>query len=649
MIFSTHTSGNFLYGSRFRDTAGIKSERNKRVSFGGQVHSFAKEGLVTPGIALIASALTSAAGIKQIATNNSKAKSDLNFDETLELLKRNISANKIEVISDDKTGEKYIRLNCNLSLENLMKDELLNEKNLNIFDYIKAVNGNLKFGNTENVRLGNLEVIGGDADFSGAKIGKFGKVKRIGGNANFENAEIRTFGSLEEIGGNANFTGAKIHSLGALRIIGSNVEIKPGQFSKKYGYAYFKNAEIGDFGNLEEIKGDAFFQNAKMPSLGECTIVNDITQQAKIVSSGKLKKIGGLLRGYEEYPLLHADFVQKPHEEVQPEAKKEPEIKFLEIKPKKHSQPVQKPETVLQQQVHDNKTGSGASATPILLRNSVERSFSPISRSIKNDEAVKRSEFETISQDGFNLQSAVRNKLTETLLQSPESNNKTTVQNQNNIRNGIYHKEYQKMNFDKALLLLSYVAIDYEEIVDKKTGEKFIKIKGDFNFDDFQTLIPETDRQHSEDIFKFIKVIEGDANFSGIELKSLGKLEIINGNAYFKGAVIESLGELRKIGGNAYFVGSKIGKFDKKEDNTAGIVKSLGRIEEIDGDVHFISEDIKSLNPLRKIGGNLYFSYSVCNSCKSLEQIGGYQAVPTINDNIREFLESVCKNKKGRN
>ncbi len=109
-------------------------------------------------------------------------------------------------------------------------------------------------------------------------------------------------------------------------------------------------------------------------------------------------------------------------------------------------------------------------------------------------------------------------------------------------------------------------------------------------------------------LFKDIKKIEGDADFSDSKVQNLGKLESIGENAYFANSQIKDLGNLQSIGGHADFRKSQI--------------KDLGNLQSIGGDATFIDSQVQSLGNLQSIGGNANFQDSQVQSLGNLQSIG---------------------------
>ena len=85
----------------------------------------------------------------------------------------------------------------------------------------------------------------------------------------------------------------------------------------------------------------------------------------------------------------------------------------------------------------------------------------------------------------------------------------------------------------------------------------------------------------------------GDVNFAETQLTTV-PYKIIFGDADFRGSQIKNLGSLRSIGGNAYITGPKI--------------KSLGLLESIGGYACFGGSQVEDLGSLRSIGGNCFFT-----------------------------------------
>ena len=106
-----------------------------------------------------------------------------------------------------------------------------------------------------------------------------------------------------------------------------------------------------------------------------------------------------------------------------------------------------------------------------------------------------------------------------------------------------------------------------------------------------------------------LRSIGGSANFKYSQIKSLGLLESIGGNADFRDSQVEDMGSLRSIGGDAYITGPKI--------------KSLGLLESIGGNADFYDLQVEDMGSLRSIGGDADFGRSQVKSLGLLESIGG--------------------------
>ena len=120
---------------------------------------------------------------------------------------------------------------------------------------------------------------------------------------------------------------------------------------------------------------------------------------------------------------------------------------------------------------------------------------------------------------------------------------------------------------------------------------------GDVNFAETQlTTVP-------------YKIIFGDADFRGSQIKNLGSLRSIGGNADFRDLQVEDMGSLRSIGGSANFKYSQI--------------KSLGLLESIGGNADFRDSQVEDMGSLRSIGGDANFERSQVKSLGLLESIGG--------------------------
>ena len=111
-------------------------------------------------------------------------------------------------------------------------------------------------------------------------------------------------------------------------------------------------------------------------------------------------------------------------------------------------------------------------------------------------------------------------------------------------------------------------------------------------------------------LLKDVKVIAGDADFKGSEIKELKTLQYINGNANFEHSLIENLNNLRYIGGDASFRGTKI--------------KNMDNIQEIGRNADFSYSEITSLASLKNIGGDARFNDSKIKDMRNLQTIGRY-------------------------
>ena len=127
-----------------------------------------------------------------------------------------------------------------------------------------------------------------------------------------------------------------------------------------------------------------------------------------------------------------------------------------------------------------------------------------------------------------------------------------------------------------------------------------------------------------------LRSIGGSANFKYSQIKSLGLLESIGGNADFRDSQVEDMGSLRSIGGDAYITGPKIKSLGLLE-SIGGYacfggsrVEDLGSLRSIGGDANFERSQVKSLGLLESIGGNAYITGPKIKSLGLLESIGGY-------------------------
>ena len=140
---------------------------------------------------------------------------------------------------------------------------------------------------------------------------------------------------------------------------------------------------------------------------------------------------------------------------------------------------------------------------------------------------------------------------------------------------------------------------------------------GDVNFAETQlTTVP-------------YKIIFGDADFRGSQIKNLGSLRSIGGNAYITGPKIKSLGLLESIGGYACFGGSQVEDLGSLRSigGSANFkysqIKRLGLLENIGGNADFYDSQVEDMGSLRSIGGDADFGRSQVKSLGLLESIGG--------------------------
>lgn len=133
-----------------------------------------------------------------------------------------------------------------------------------------------------------------------------------------------------------------------------------------------------------------------------------------------------------------------------------------------------------------------------------------------------------------------------------------------------------------------------------------------------------------KNLFKDVKEISGDADFTNSKLTNLGNLEKIGGNVYFGNSNIRSIGQLKEIDGDACFSYSWIRDLEKL-DRIGGnalfnnsIVADLGRLKEIEGHALFSNSEVKDLGRLDKIGGNAIFSNSEVDNLGRLKKINGH-------------------------
>ena len=134
---------------------------------------------------------------------------------------------------------------------------------------------------------------------------------------------------------------------------------------------------------------------------------------------------------------------------------------------------------------------------------------------------------------------------------------------------------------------------------------------------------------NEKNLFKDIKVIEGDASFQSSGLTNLGNLRSIGGNADFMFSQITDFRNLESIGGNATFDNSRITDLAnlKTIGGDAGFreanVVNLGKLESIGGNVDFYDSEFTSLGNLQSIGGEVRFENSKITDLGNLKTIGG--------------------------
>ena len=217
--------------------------------------------------------------------NTTVTLSDLGIDEN-NLLKR---VKEIKGLAEFERSEAT-------SLGNVKKidgNALMACSKLKSLDKLEEVSGDLVLAFSDVKDLGNLRTVGGCADFGYTKFKNLGKLRFIGKDAWFPNSDISDLGDLERIGGNAIFTGNKkikslknlesigsnalfnwtnIEDLGALEIIGGTADFNNTKLTglsklKKIGkdahFEYSKIKDTKDFGQLEEVRGNAFFIDPK--------------------------------------------------------------------------------------------------------------------------------------------------------------------------------------------------------------------------------------------------------------------------------------------------------------------------------------------------------------------------------------------------
>ena len=130
-------------------------------------------------------------------------------------------------------------------------------------------------------------------------------------------------------------------------------------------------------------------------------------------------------------------------------------------------------------------------------------------------------------------------------------------------------------------------------------------------------------------LFKEIKEIKADADFSDSHVTSLGRLQSIGGDADFRTSQVVSLGNLQTIGGDADFNNSQVTSLGNLKticgyvDFEGSKVTSLGDLQTIGENVYFNNSQVKSLDNLQTVGKNAYFNYSKIESLGNLQEIGG--------------------------
>lgn len=185
--------------------------------------------------------------------------------------------------------------------------------------------------------------------------------------------------------------------------------------------------------------------------------------------------------------------------------------------------------------------------------------------------------------------------------------------------NSLKISPYEKNRFDEAELIAkvnydigdaiknndSYKILDYFKMFPKKNENGKIIIK------EYEKTYPLSLSEYGineENLFNDIVKIEGNADFKGSKLKTLGNLEYIGGDINLNLSKIEDLGALKEIGGNIDFSGSN--------------VKKLGNLEKIGGNAYFYACQIKDLEALKKVEGDIFLDIPV-KSLQNLEFIGG--------------------------
>ena len=128
---------------------------------------------------------------------------------------------------------------------------------------IQKITENAIFRQSQITELPMLQSIGGDADFNESQIIKLPMLQSIGRNAHFEESQITELSMLQSIGKDAIFGNQKIRKLHGGYV--SRIMCEPSLITSLSnlrrigGDAFFENSKITDFGALESIVGNAYF------------------------------------------------------------------------------------------------------------------------------------------------------------------------------------------------------------------------------------------------------------------------------------------------------------------------------------------------------------------------------------------------------
>lgn len=150
--------------------------------------------------------------------------------------------------------------------------------------------------------------------------------------------------------------------------------------------------------------------------------------------------------------------------------------------------------------------------------------------------------------------------------------------------------------------------------------DKYKQPDKDFAFDDLGI--------NENNLFKSIKKIKGDADFSDSRVTHLGSLESIDGKANFYHSMLKNLGNLQFIGGDAVLFGSQVRNFGNLQfiggsvDFRHAKIINLGNLQTIGGSANFSGSNVTDLGNLQFIGGSANFSESKVKNLKNLRTIG---------------------------